>query len=245
MKAGFVISMYDESEIVLDSIKKIRSYFLNKAIIVVVHSDNKENSSTLEQIIQYSNSYIKLENLSQAHDEYTLPAAAICRNYSVGFSKLKNILQEADVIVGLTGDTRIFDCKLLEKYFNNVKLQKVQGYVLRAIGQNFHKSTDSPSTGIGGNRLQTFKNNDFMPQFFIFNGLLLTENSLFCKIKNTNKYTSEQSLGDEVQNKLGNKKFSDCIPILNSPVTYAYGFNSGVQLQVKGLGHTRKEYHKK
>ena len=77
MKIGFVVSMYDESEIVLDSIKKIRSYFFNKAIIVVVHSDNKENSNALGQINQYSNSYTKLENLFHTHDEYTLPSAVV------------------------------------------------------------------------------------------------------------------------------------------------------------------------
>ena len=241
MKLGVVITMYDESDVVLQSIKNLKNTY-NNVTIVVVHSDNNGNNNSIHEIIIRADQYFKLEDLSSGSNQYTIASKAMTRNYSTGFVALKKS-GKFDIVMGITGDTLINTPYNLQKYYNTVINNKqLGGYVLRAIGQNFHSHDSDPENGKEGGRPQTYDNCDIMPQFFIFDGKLL-DNNLFCDIKITNKYTSEQCLGDnilEIMNKLGNKKFTDHITILNKPHNYAYGFNDGILLQTKGLGHTRK-----
>ena len=59
---------------------------------------------------------------------------------------------------------------------------------------------------------------------------------MFTNIENTNRFTSEQCLGDEVTKHINN--FKTNIKRINKS-NYAYSYDEGIKLQIKGLGHTR------
>ena len=61
------------------------------------------------------------------------------------------------------------------------------------------------------NRFQDKESTQIMPQFFI-TPIFAVKNGLFCEISRTNKYNTEQCLGDEIIRycKQNNLKFFDC-----------------------------------
>ena len=231
MRIGIVITMYDEFDVVKSSLTNIKNS-TNKFNVVLIHSDNNKESETLNFIKENVNYYELVSDLSNTFDNFELPSAAMCRNYNLGFNKLYE-LGEYDLIIGITADTLILD---IDNLINSLD-RNYNGYVLQAIGQNFHSETDNPKIAIAGNRYQDENITDIMPQLFIFDGVIANKCKLFTNIINKNKYTSEQNLGDCV---------CKCVPEFKKHVkrlhnnSNVYDFNLGVKLQIKGLGHTRK-----
>lgn len=230
MKIGIVVTMYDEFDVVSKTINHLNNSE-HEIKIIVIHSDNKINNEILEHIKKNSSYYELVSDLSTEYDKFELPSAVVCRNYSIGFTELYQIGQ-FDYVIGITADTLIYDINKLLSVIDNTKY----GFVLQAIGQNFHSSTDDPKNGVGGNRYQHDKITDIMPQLFIFRGDIASEYKLFSDIKNSNKFTSEQNLGDSIINHVSH--FHDNIKRLHNKPN-VYDFNEGVILQIKGLGHTR------
>lgn len=229
MKIGIVITMYDEVDIVkqtLDNIKKSA----HQTTSVIVHSNNNETSDTLGYISSNYH-YILLENLASNLDRYRLPSASICRNYNEGFSYLYK-LGTYDYIIGITGDTLIED---LDEFLTVIN-DKSWGYVLQAVGQFFVKSTSNVEQNKWEWRYQSNLTTDIMPQLFLFDGKLACDNFLFTKIINSNLFTSEENLGNEVLRVIPN--FHEKVQRLHKNPC-VYDFFTGVKLQVKGIGHTR------
>ena len=226
---GIVITMFDEFDVVSTTIKNCSSY---ETKIVVVHSDNEKTDENLE-FIKDNSTYILLPNLGKVLHKYEVPSASVCRNYNAGFEKLYELWSGFDFVIGITGDSLITD---LNKILNLTKSGHI-GYVLQAIGQSFWDRNDNPLTD-KPTRLQTNEITDIMPQFFVFDGKFSYDNKLFTQIINANTHTSEENLGNEIVRVLGNEFKVKIKRIHNHPYVYAY--NEGINLQIKGLGHTRK-----
>lgn len=226
---GIVITMYDEADIVARTIRTCKPQF---AEFVVVHSDNEVQSPDLDYIKQNA-VYIPLPNLGKQLSTHEIAAAAICRNYNTGFSRLYEMGNRFEGIIGMTGDTLISDLRKVIAMTSSGYL----GYVLQAKGQGFYDRNDRP--GIDSpSRVQTEEVNDFMPQFFMFDGYFCYVNKLFTRIVNANPYTSEENLGNEVERVLGEEFRKKVKRIHTRPNVYDY--HEGIEFQLKGLGHTRK-----
>lgn len=226
---GIVVTMYDEADIVASTIRNCRSHFTE---IIVVHSDNEVQSYDLE-FVKKNSVYIPLPNLGKELNGHEIAAAAICRNYNVGFKRLYEFGNKFEIIIGMTGDTLITNLDRIMALFSSGHL----GYVLQAKGQGFYDRNDRP--GIDPpSRIQSEEVTDIMPQFFAFDGYFCYAHKLFTEIVNANPYTSEENLGNEIAKVLG-YQFRDRIKrIHNRPNVYDY--HDGVEFQLKGLGHTRK-----
>lgn len=230
MNIGLVITMYDEFDVVKETILNVKKANSN-ATIVVIHSDNNRSDETLD-FIKVNSTYIILEDLSKTMDMFELPSASICRNYRIGFKTLYDVSVDYDLIIGITGDTLILN---LDEIISQLSKKHI-GHVLQAVGQFFHDKNDNPKNGICCNRFQSEATTDIMPQFFIFDGKFATKNLLFTFIENLNKFTSEQNLGDEILKHA--PSFHTVIKRLHNNQN-VYDYNLGIQLQTKGLGHTR------
>jgi len=193
----------------------------------VAHSDDNKDTDALTYIKDNTDSYILLPNIAPDHDKYTLPSAAICRNYSVGFRKLRETTNNLDAVIGATGDTLFFDINQIKPH---VATLRESGLVLQAVGHDFHSSNADPANGIEGGRLQGPDTTDIMPQFFVFRGDFFYNTNLLLDIKITNPFTSEQCLGDNIIENLS-QKFHTCIRRLG---VHAYDFSDGITLQSCG-----------
>lgn len=195
MKMGFIISMYDEIKKVNETIKVVKK---NNYHIIVIQSDPKNENELLDQ--KKVEHYELLEDLAGNKEQYieerkhmdkgtTIPAYALSRNYSHGFLAAKKF--DVDWWVAILGDVEISNLLGIEKIIGEISKNKKLVGVTRAIGQIW------PDDNFEFTRIQKKTTTDFMPQFFIVNKKLI-DGKTFEQIKVTNKYASEQCLGDAV-----------------------------------------------
>lgn len=193
MKIGIIMSIYDEN---------VRETILNvnkKCHTIVIQSDPKKVELILENDLV--NFYKILPDIAGTQENYseeisnmakkgsTIPARALSRNFSYGFTEAKKY--DADWWISIVGDVRINNLEGLTKIIEKmIKLKKSIG-VTKAIGQKFIDK-DGLFT-----RLQNSKTTDFMPQMFIVKNSYI-QKGLFTNIQVTNPWTTEQCLGDEV-----------------------------------------------
>jgi hypothetical protein len=126
-------------------------------------------------------------------------------------------------IIALTGDTYIFDVAGLERLDAKMRNEGKYICISQAIGQKFHASNDNPPEKIEG-RYQHDGINDFMPQFFLIDGKFAYDTKIFSNIKVTNKYCTEQCLGDELSKYIRSPLTKDVHIIAKN----AYDFNDGI-----------------
>jgi|SRR3989304_1733694 len=225
MKIAFVITMYDEHELVRTSILNILKQY-SDATIHVVHSYDGKDFSIADLTVSR---YHKLENLYGKISNARLPSHAVCRNFSRGFSCLYADNTVYDVIVAMTGDTLIGDPESFERRRRDMASANCVAAVSQAVGQRFHASTDDPDAGVVCGRLQTDKTTDFACCLFIVDGKFASKTNAFANICITNDFTSEQCLGDEMLRALGTTEpevFHKNVMRLNknSPhIAYSYG----------------------
>lgn len=230
MKLGVVITMYNEHKTVIRSVRSIKESDID-SYIIVVHSDDDTKTYDLESIIEISDEYVLLPNLAKELSRFQIPAHSLCRNFSLGFSTLYDKGIDYDMLVAFTGDTFIFDSDNFKRRLNDLKNTNKIAFVSQAIGQHFHASTDDVENGIMANRLQTDDITDFMPQLFFVSGKEAVANRMFSNIELTNKYTSEQCLGDELS-KYVEDNFFHSVGRLNATNKHnAYAYTDGVKLQ--------------
>jgi hypothetical protein len=107
--------------------------------------------------------------------------------------------------------------------------------VSQAIGQDFHAPYVSPNAGIFGGRRQTEDTTDFACCLFVLDGKFCLKNKAFSHIPVTNRFTSEQCLGDELISyepiKNNVKKYVGRLNA-HSP-EYAYGYADGIIYHAK------------
>ena len=226
---GIVITMYDETDIVSQTINNCK---VPDVCFVVVHSYNNVECEDL-RFIKENSIYIRLPNLGGTMSVDEIGSASICRNYNAGFKRLYEENIAFDAVIGMTGDTLIKDLNRILAIMDDVHF----GYVLQAKGQPFYDRNDRP--GIDKpSRMQTDDVNDIMPQFFVFAGGFAWLYDLFTQIESANPYTSEENLGIEIMRAVGGDFKKLIKRIHTNPDVYDY--HNGVEFQLKGLGHTRK-----
>jgi len=195
MKIGFVISMYDEISKVMKTIEVAKK---NNCPVIINQSDPKNENELLDKrIVEH---YELLEDLAGNKEQYkeerkhmdkgtTIPAYALSRNFSHGFSAAEKF--DVDWWVAILGDVEISNLNGIKKTIEKISEKNKLIGITRAVGQIW------PDDNFQFTRIQKKNTTDFMPQFFIVNAKLI-ENKIFHHIKVTNKYASEQCLGDAV-----------------------------------------------
>jgi hypothetical protein len=172
--------------------------------------------------IKANSLYECLPNLATHFNKWTLPSAAVCRNYSRAFQLLESTKENYDYAICILGDTLIYNWSRLISHLERVMLGKQAG-VLQAIGQNFHSRDADPVNGKFGGRFQHEDITDIMPQFFV----LRPSVGFLSNIPIDNPYTTEENLGNELARRIN---FSTDVVRLNGHGG-AYDFREGVSLQ--------------
>ena len=227
MKIGIGITMFNEHSVVLQTVKNILGCKDLVPYIVVVHSNDENPSSELEEIRKLADEYILLPNLGKEYESQRLGAYCITRNYSSIFSTLNE--REFDLVVGLTGDTLVTDPTNFIRRSSELGEEQV-AYIAQAIGQKFH----TPH-GPDGGRLQYQGITDIMPQLFILKGEFAYATKCFSKINVVNEYTSEHCLGDELGYHMG-ADFHKKVKWLNaSNPAYAYAYEDGIKYHIRTI----------
>ncbi len=197
MNIGFIISMYDEIDIVKNTVNVVKQ---NKCPIIVIQSDPQQSEKLLES--EQVDFYEKLSDLAGTKEKYleerndlntkaaTTPVKAITRNFKAGFTAISNF--DADWWVVILGDVSISNIRGIQKIIKQMIQQNKLIGITCAVGQIFKDNNDKLT------RIQKDDTTDFMPQFLIVNSSLIRR-GLFSKLYITNPYTSEQCLGDEVK----------------------------------------------
>jgi hypothetical protein len=197
MKIGIIISMYDEIDIVKETISNLKN---KNTKVVVIQSDPGNKKIELDESI--CDKYEKMSDVSGGRDKYAkiieekkegkgeiIGPIALTRNFSRGFSLIRDF--DIDYVIAITGDTKITNLKGITKIIEKMKKDnKIIGGT-RTIGftmyDEFGKFT----------QFQHRKITNIMPQFFLAD-INSVRKGLFCSIKKTNKFTTEQCFGDEI-----------------------------------------------
>lgn len=236
-----IISMYDEHVAVLTSIKNIKDVFPT-AHITIIHSDDKKESTELEDIKQKADFFITLEDLSLKYSRFEYPSYSISRNFSRGFTELYKTEKPFDLIVCFTGDTLITDASNFIRRYGEMLFKDWYAMVSQAIHQNFHSKDADPANGRPGGRIQHYDITDFACCLFFVLGSFAIQSKVFSDIKVVNTFTSEQCLGDELVEKLAGKGFKQKVGILNASNIYsAYDYSDGVVYHSTRNGNPSRE----
>jgi len=231
MKVGTVITMYDEHPIALKSVTEIKKTIPDSTIILV-HSDDCQETSELIALKEMVTEYIILPDMSKVlTNQQALGANCIARNYSAGFKSLYSLGKQYDLVVALTADTLITDGESFSRRREEMLRTERTALVSQAIGQNFHAVAKDGSRIVEG-RHQSPEITDFMPQLFFLDGSFAAKQRAFEDVEVTNPYASEQCLGDNLVNCLTkeDKTFYNSVGRLNwfSP-TFAYAYADGAE----------------
>jgi hypothetical protein len=218
VKIGFIISMYDEINKVLETLSIVKN---NGCPVIVIQSDPKNKDELLDQnLVEH---YELLEDLAGNKEQYqeerkhmdkgtTIPSHALSRNFSHGFLAANNY--DVDWWIVILGDVEISNLSGIKKIIQKISRKNKLIGVTRAVGQIW------PDDDFKFTRIQTKNTTDFMPQFFIVNSKLV-EKKIFNQIKITNRYASEQCLGDAVIQFCKNNS-TDFDSVVYSICDYAY-----------------------
>ena len=196
MNIGFLISVYDEIDIVKHTVATLNE---NNCSIIMIQSDPNDPSKLFEPSLV--DIYKKLSNVAGSKEEYinerenfkiegsSTPVKAITRNLKVGFSYHPDF--HVDWWVVILGDVLISNLVGIKKIISIMMKQKKSVGITKAVGQTFMDNNNNPT------RIQYVNTTDFMPQFFLVKSELI-KNGIFSNFKITNRFTTEQCLGDEV-----------------------------------------------
>ncbi len=208
--------MYDEIDTVNENILCFKK---NDCKIVVIQSDpgNKEKKINVEKCDAYEmlpdiagskQNYQKMREKDGTDEPYVIGAIAIPRNYNRGFTLMKNM--DVDYIVGINGDTKITNLKGIKEIINEMKKEEKKIAVTRNVGFLMFNEQGKLIN------FQDKGSTQIMPQFFIVDQKDIKK-GLFCNTTTTNKYNTEQCMGDEIVRfaKENGKEFFDIVHIIS------------------------------
>lgn len=194
--------MYDETENVLKTIKKIKNDFDK---ITVIQSDPGDKTKLIDESLV--DKYELLPDLALSIQNYkderskgglsTVPAKALSRNCSRGFEISTS--EKIDWWIFIMGDVLIQNLSGIKKIINTMKSENKFLAITRPIGQTLYDANGNLS------HLVTKEMTTFIPTFFIVSSEL-TKKGLFTDIQVTNPYASEQCFGDNLNNFLSKNK---------------------------------------
>ena len=185
---GLLITMHDEVDQVDETLSRVGPRLVQS---LVVRSGSeplpKTNPSRFEL----------LPDLGGVLSKWELPAASVTRNYEALF-KMAAGTDGVDWWVAITGDTVLLHEYGLERAVADADGKGCVLAACCAYGQEFHRADltlEELEAGGGGGRKQRAGTSDFMPQLFMVKGEAVRA-GLFSEIPITNKWTTEQCLGD-------------------------------------------------
>lgn len=198
MKLGFVISMYDEIDIVKKTIQNLK---ISNSKIVIIQSDPGNNAMILDDSL--CDKYEKMTDLAGGREKYEkmieegkkegkgemIGPIALTRNFSRGFSLIQNF--DVDFVIAITGDTKITNLNGISKVIQKMKKDKKIVAGTRSIGYTMFNELGEFT------QFQSRNITNIMPQFFIVDKNSVMK-GLFVNNKRTNKYNTEQCFGDEI-----------------------------------------------
>lgn len=243
MRVAFIITMYDEQEVVLNSIAAIKREFGDRSDIFIIHSDDGRPANTNNALISLCTEYTKMPNLADVVPSHKLASSAVCRNLSAGFASVYRRMDAGlkyDLLVGMTADTLVTDAAGFRRRFEEMMQGEFVAMVSQAVGQKFHASNDDPENGRCCNRPQTELTTDFACCLFLVEAAFANKTKVFENIPITNPFTSEQCLGDELlraihmQDSAIFHKYVRRLNAINPSNSYAY--NDGIRYHVKNNG---------
>ncbi len=205
MKIGFVISMYDEIDIVKETIQNLRKFDCR---IIAIQSDPGDEKMLLDNSL--CDKYEKMSDIAGGREEYAkiiegkkegkgemIGPIALTRNFNRGFSLIQDF--DVDFVVAITGDVKITNLVGILKIIEKMKRSnKIVGGT-RSIGYTMYDELGEFT------QFQHRNTTNIMPQFFITEINSVRKN-LFCNTERTNKYTTEQCFGDEISRFCKEKK---------------------------------------
>jgi hypothetical protein len=197
MKLGFIISMYDEIDIVKETITNLRKYDCK---IIVIQSDPGNKEMILDGSI--CDKYEKMSDIAGNREEYAkiieekkkgkgemIGPIALTRNFNKGHLLIQEF--DIDYVIAITGDVKITNLIGITKIINKMNKQNKKIGGTRTIGYTMFDEFGKFA------QFQYKDISNIMPQFFISNIKSVRE-GLFCNTERTNKYTTEQCFGDEI-----------------------------------------------
>ena len=236
LKFGYVISMYDEIDIVKETIQNLKKF---DSKIVVIQSDPGNEEMILDGSI--CDKYEMMSDVSGGREKYAkmvekakegeselIGPIALTRNFSKGFKFIQNF--NVDYTIAITGDTKITNIDGIKEIAKKMQEEdKIVG-ASRTIGFTQYDKRGKFS------RFQHRYITDIMPQFFVVNNKAI-KNNLFCNIERTNKFATEQCLGDEIVRycEHNNLKFFDIFYRISD---FAYSRS------IKGVQYNPEQYSK-
>ncbi len=183
--------MYDEHNLVNDNIEAISELY-PRSRHYISHSFDKVSPQLLSIISK--GVYICHDNLATKFQDDEVATRSMCRNLETAFTKLYNLETgsetRADLIVALTGDTKIYDASFISRCWKAIEESNLDLLVCQAKGQYFW--TDHRILS----RLQTEHVHDFEPCLFLVKGSFGFSKRVFSSIPVSNRFTVEQCLGD-------------------------------------------------
>ena len=187
-KLGLLVTMRDELQQVGESVHRLGPR-LTKVVVV------RSGVEPLPEGFPAVHRFKLLPDLADSLLKWEAPTASLCRDYGVLFSAAA-LFEEVDWWVAITGDTVLLHEYGLERVVSDAV---GKGCVLAcccAYGQDFHRADltiEDLGAGKGGGRKQVAGTSDFMPQLFF---VAREAVGAFAEIPITNRWTSEQCLGD-------------------------------------------------
>jgi hypothetical protein len=197
MKIGVVISMYDEIDIVKETISNLRKY---GSKIIVIQSDPGNEKMTLDESL--CDRYEKMSDIAGGREKYagiieekkegkreSIGPIALTRNFSRGFTLIQDY--DIDYVIAITGDAKITNLKGISKIVKKMEKNDKSVAGTRHVGYTMYDEFGEFT------QFQHRKITNIFPQFFLAS-IESVKNGLFCNIKRTNKFTTEQCIGDEI-----------------------------------------------
>jgi len=185
LKVGLLVTMYDEVTQVTETLGRTE---WDK--VAVVRSTDDVRTDYFNMTLFDVDVEESFPNLSAEYDTAEVPARALCRNYSRLF-QIAAEWEDSDYLVAITGDTILLHRFGVNSLIARMRASQAILACSKAIGQEFHAEGDKPN----GGRMQE-NVLDFQPQFFVVNAKYVREWGLFTEIECTNRWCSEQCLGD-------------------------------------------------
>jgi hypothetical protein len=236
---ALLITMFDEVKTVVDTIRNSKKA---DACFIIQSGDisfDEVQAALNERPYREGSLYQLLPNLGDEYSRWELPAQALCRNYGSLFTMAAAV--DVDYIVAVTGDTLLEDWSGIDAIVQKMIEHEAAIGCMRAIGQNFHSALlteEDLESGKGGGRLQGMVC-DFQPQLFVAESAFVRDLDAFCEIPVTNRWCSEQCLGDAFFAAVESMRDESGIDLehraLNMQYLYAktaYDFDKGVKWHV-------------
>jgi len=187
---GLAILMHEEVSQVAETISRMKP----RTKRIVLARTGAEIPKDWEEHLDH---YDLLRALPPETPKWEIPSAAITRGYSC-LARAAAGFTDVDWWAFLTGDTVLLHEYGVERAIADAAGKDCVLACCRALKQDFHAAgltIEDLEAGKGGGRKQTTDLADFQPQLFMVCGDEIRE-GLFHEIAITNRWCSEQALGD-------------------------------------------------